>query len=81
MINMNTEDSKLFDYTPAQLLHTMMMKVTTEDPLQYLDQAYASVNPGMLKHAIELGRSEFQKMEKKTDQKRINCYHAFTGNS
>jgi hypothetical protein len=78
---MSSQDSKLFDYTPAQLLQTMMMKVTTEDSLKYLDKAYSSVNPGMLRHAIELGRSEFQKLEKKTDQKRINCYLTLGGDS
>lgn len=69
------------EFTPSQLLNMLVSKVTTEDPLVYLDKAYSSVNPGMLEYAVSLGKDEFQKMNHKQDQKKLNCYLTLGGDN
>lgn len=76
-----TPSSDMMSFTPAQLFQVLVSKVTTEDPLVYLDSAYKSVNPGMLEHAISEAKEKFKELNKKTDQKKLNCYLTIGGDS
>jgi len=68
-------------FTPAQLLQMTLMGVTTEDPLEYLDKEYCSLNIGMLEDAIISGKQKFQEMNKIKDNKKLNCYLTVGGDS
>jgi hypothetical protein len=76
-----TPNSEILQFTPAQILKLFLAKVTTEDPLPYLDSAYASINPGMVQHIVDIGTEKFKSLNKKTDQKKLNSYFVVGGDN
>ena len=74
------EIASQFKFTAPQLLQMLIASVSNDDPLEILDQEYGPINPGMLEKAINLGKAEFAKLNKK-DAKKINCYLTIGGDS
>lgn len=54
---MATNNIKQFqDFSLFELLNTIVSNISTENPIEYFDKIYSSVNPGMIMEAVEEGK-------------------------
>ena len=58
----------------AQVINSLISEIAPDDPLQYLEKMYDSVNPAFIEFAIDKGKEKVSKLNNKKGTKEANVF-------